>query len=176
MIYIIDGFDMVGKTSYIKSNLKGAKYWHPTHDLTDSTIGRVSSWSLGYGVLDFLSQTSLDQDIVIDRGVASSYVYNLLYIHKKLPKEVIQYYRDWKWFHKEVKYIHIRHSSENSARKIFSRGQTRGTAQNELSAKYDRFRNFDQYWDRYLEAEKLFTEAYFLLEIIPEYYYTVAER
>lgn len=173
-IIILEGFDMVGKSTYANEFLKVRTYY-PNHDITDVTIGRNNSWAIGYSVLDFLSQIDVrDEHIVINRGVFSSYVYSKLYGHSEdeLPEAVIDYYRNSQFFKDNVSVIYFQHFSRSSAKVIYESSMSRQKSFNELTAKLDQFSDFDQYWRAYSKASELFIESFNLIGVTPYYFRT----
>lgn len=168
-IYILEGMDMVGKTTFAKTSMPGYRIYHADHDLVDRAAGRNYSWIIGYGVLDFLRQTGpLSEKIVIDRGVFSSYVYPKLYEEPEvLSQSVTTWYENDEFFNEEVGHIYVCHSSEESARQIYEESRHRPENPNVLSAAYDTFESFDQYWSTYLRAHELFGEIYGKMWIRP---------
>lgn len=175
-IVIVDGFEIVGKTSYIKCAYPTYQYYHPTHSLTDKTIGRHNSWAIGYGLMDMVCQFNNDCDfkLVIDRGVASSYVYPFLYNQEStLPTEVLKWYRDNLLLKKRVNFVYLCHKTKDSAKFIYEDALShRMTDTNSLSQKYDTFENFEDYWKTYLRADEMFRSVYNYMEIEPEIVYT----
>lgn len=173
---IVEGFEMVGKTTYAQKVVRGltprAVLYHADHDLTDKTIGRDNSWTIGYGIFDLLSHADLEETVVIDRHVASSYAYQKLYGGTPLSEEVIEYYKNNEFFHNSISHIHIQHLDRDNAFAIYQKSQSREKNCNELSNKYDQFESFDQYWERYLRAQEYFLEAYLKLKIVPTVKYT----
>jgi len=173
-IVIVEGFEITGKTTTMKKMLipDGYSYYHPNHNLTDVTIGRDNSWTIGYGIFDLLSQIDLSNTkILIDRGVASSYVYGILN-GNPLDKRVIEWYKNNDFFHRGVSHVIVKHTDMTSARKIYDRCLSeRPENPNELSAKFDRFENFDEYYRKYSYASTLFDEAYEKLNIVPRTIY-----
>lgn len=175
-VYVVEGFDMVGKSFFMNYVMSDYKVYHATHDLTDETVGRHNSWTIGYGVMDFLSQVGTDNlKVVIDRGVSSSFVYKRLYgmdAEVCFPGEltidrVVDWYSKNEFFKSGVNHIHVCHLRKASARQIFEKSKTREVNPNALSAQMDRFSDFDEYWKTYLKAEELFTEVYDKLDIEP---------
>lgn len=169
---IIDGFDMVGKTTFIKNFMYDFKYYHPNHDITDLVVGRDNSWTIGYGIIDFFSQVGIDNiKAVIDRGPASGYVYKMIYsttVRITDPIfDVMSMYRDMEFFATGITHIHVCHSSKESAREIYELSQSREVNPNAISAKLDQFSNFEDYWSTYCKAQKLYHRAYDILDISP---------
>lgn len=168
---LIEGFDMVGKTTFMKILLPDHKIYHCRHDLSDSTIGRNNSWALGYGIIDFLDQTDgYDSKVIIDRGVMSSYVYEDIYNFRSLNPKIMEWYRNCESFINKIDHIYIRHQSRDTAQTIYESSQSREINPNILSALYDRFDSFDDYWETYLRADQLYKEAYSIIGIKPRIY------
>lgn len=167
---IIEGFDMVGKTTFIKNFMSDFKYYHPNHDITDCTVGRDHSWTIGYGIIDFFSQVGTDNiKAVIDRGIASGYVYRRLYhgIDVLDPiMDVVEWY-SYSDFFKSLCHIHICHYNKDTAREIYEKSQSREANPNAVSAALDKFYNFEAYWDYYCKAEKFYDIVYEMLKIKP---------
>lgn len=165
-IKIVEGFDIVGKTTYMNKVHSNSKVYHCNHDLSDITIGRHNSWALGYGIIDFLSQVKINDEILIDRGVISSAVYAELY-DSPLDSHVLEWYAGCEYFKKCIDHIYIRHYDETSARKIYEFAQSRKVNPNPLSAKFDKFTSFENYWSTYRHADQLFLDTYDKLGISP---------
>ena len=170
--YIVEGFDMVGKTRFLAENLSDYKVYYCNHGLSDETVGRHNSWVIGYGVLDFLSQICPEDRIVINRGVASSYVYKRLYDGHYLDQRILDYYKNNEFFCRKVGHLWIRHHSADTAEQIYGFSQSREKNPNELSAQFDRFNSFSDYWVYYKRAEALFLEVYDKLGIKPRVFET----
>lgn len=178
-IVVVEGFEMVGKTTFINNELSHFVNYHATHDLTDKTIGRDNSWTIGYGVFDLLSQIETQANdptksiiyphlaVVIDRGVFSSYVYQKLYGSGELSSEVIEYYKNNKFFHDEVSHLYVVPKNATVARQIYEKSASRPENPNALSNKYDQFDSFESYWSAFLKADKLFEEAYQIMNVSP---------
>ena len=162
-IYVVEGFELSGKSTFIDKIMKEFKHYHATHDLTDETIGRKDSWTIGYGVIDFLSQTASKDDLIaIDRGVFSSYVYEHLYNqgNRDTINKVVDWYSRNEFFKNTVGHVRVSHYNKSTARRIFELSKSREVNPNTLSSTYDKFSSFEEYWDRYQEAESLFDEVY----------------
>lgn len=168
-ICIVEGFDMVGKSFFMKNFMPEFSIYHANHDLTDQTIGRHNSWAIGYGIIDFLSQTGIGKTkVVIDRGVGSSYVYKMLYEGSSdLISEVVKWYSEDEFFKESVGHIHVCHYNRASAKVIYAKSQSREENPNKISAQFDKFLSFDEYWEFYEVAEDLFKSVYEKLGIKP---------
>lgn len=171
-ITIIEGFDMVGKDTFIRETNHKSKIYHPSHDLTDATIGRDQSWVLGHSIVEFLEQTkgilNEEESLVINRCIASSIVYTRIYNNHNLPKEVVDWYKNNQFFKNEIRHIYIKHKNEKTAKMIYQLSQTRKVPDNLVSAKLDKFNSFDDYWRMYSFANLKFLEAFNELGIVPE--------
>lgn len=172
-VYVVEGFDMVGKNFFVDKFMPEFSLYHANHDLTDETIGRHESWAIGYGVMDFLFQIQETSKIkvVIDRGVSSSFVYKALYEGNLDSNDhiltVVNWYSRNDFFKKSVGHIHVCHYNKASAKRLYEISQSREKNPNEVSAQMDRFSSFDEYWEYYTEAEDLFREVYRKIGITP---------
>lgn len=175
-IVIVEGFEMVGKSTVIENLFveEGYTNYHATHDLTDATVGRNNSWTIGYGVLDFLKQynqnflTHFPAKVAIDRGVFSSYVYQKLYGPEgDLDSKVLEHYTNDKFFHNEVTHCYVRPANESVSRMLWENSKKRPKNPNALSNSYDQFSTFEDYWKMYKRAEDLFFESYKIMKINP---------
>lgn len=168
-LVLVEGFDMVGKSTLIKELYPNHSKYHATHDLTDETVGRDNSWTIGYGVVDMLSQMYSNgiPNLVIDRGVISSYVYTKL-SGKEFDSKIMEYYKNNKFFKENIRHILVVHQDKVSAKLIYDRSQSRTLNPNKISAELDKFDTFGEYWKQYEKAMNLFIEAYSILGISPE--------
>lgn len=174
-IYIVEGFDGVGKDYYVEHNFPDKDFYRPNHELFDQFLGRQESWVIGCSIFDFLSRLDRTKvEVVINRSIASSLVYSELYngrlhIHPKLDK-LIEFYKNNRHF-QEANHIHICHADMASARKIYQM-----TTQRPDNEEYDIFDGFDEYWKRYSLAETMFSKYYRMLGIKPTYIYNKIEE
>lgn len=176
MMKLVEGFDMVGKTTFMKTLFPEYKIYHCRHDLSDATIGRNNSWALGYGIIDYLDQTDgWDSKTIIDRGVMSSYVYEDIYNFRSLDSKIIEWYKNCESFISKVDHVYICHKSKETARIIYKKSQSREVNPNTISALYDKFNSFEDYWKTYCKADELYREVYDLLGIKPEVYKNCAD-
>lgn len=174
---IVEGFEMVGKSTLIENLLvrdNGFVNYHATHDLTDRTIGRNNSWTIGYGVLDFLSQYNrepykrFDLKVAIDRGVFSSYVYQKLYGPvSDLNYKIVDWYKRNNFFHEDVTHLYVKPADETVSRMLWDKSRERPENPNFLSNKYDKFSSFEEYWEMFKKADELFKEAYRAMNVKP---------
>lgn len=172
-VVVVEGFDMVGKTFFMKEHLSQYKIFHADHELTDATVGRNNSWTIGYGIFDLMSQTGLNvsDPIVIDRCVASSFVYSKLFpdggVSKESMDQIVDWYSKCKVFKEDVVHVHVCHYNRCTARKIYEASQHREKNPNPLSAELDKYSSFDEYWSAYKLAECWFESVYSQLGIEP---------
>ncbi len=166
-ISIVEGFDRVGKTRVIKDlcNLyrdydKVVSYKPPYTGLELKFNKTVSGWVLGYCFLDSLIQTDLvdaNYHVIMDRHIASSWVYNRLYgsgdgVDDKVVQEdlrLLSMFRD-------VEHFYVTHSNMGSALNIYKATSGKETHKDVL----DQFEGFNSYWEKFLEADALFKLFY----------------
>ena len=180
-LYVVEGMDMVGKSTFMKTCMPNHRIYHARHDLTDSTVGRNNSWTIGYGIIDFAEQMHFDDQLiygnkyVIDRGVFSSYVYSRLYSQKEIDPKIVEWYRNNEFFKNKVGHVYIKHRNPDTAKIIFDASQSREKNPNVISNKYDQFNSFDDYWIFYYTADQLFREVYSLIGIKPRVFETLPD-
>lgn len=180
-IIVIEGMDMVGKSTFVEKNFPTYNVYECRHQLTDDTVGRNNSWTIGYGVIDYLEQLMTSPDspnlmnllTVINRGVFSSYVYGRLYNNIVLDPEIIEWYKNNDFFKNTVDHIYVKHHNLETAQIIFDKSQERQQADNPLSRKFDKFNTFSDYWIRYNQANQLFKEIYEFIGIKPRIFETL---
>lgn len=86
-MFVVDGSDCVGKTTFINHLLKMSRefdYYRPDYEMwQDLRYPREYRWSIFMSLLDFWSSNSLTlkygHKMVVDRGVLSGVVYNRYY-------------------------------------------------------------------------------------------------
>lgn len=167
-IYIVEGFDGVGKDYYISKNLADKSFYRPNYDVYDRFFGRQDSWCIGFSIFDFLSKfTKTKNEVVINRCIASSLVYSELYngklhLHPDLNK-LIDFYKKNKHF-QEANHIHISHKDYDTALCMYEELSRR-----DFKEELDNFEGFAEYWKRYCEAESLYSKYYRILGITPTY-------
>ena len=173
-IYIIEGYDGVGKDYYVKNNLSEKDFYRPNHELLDKFISRNDSYLVGFSIFDFLSRIrKTGVEVIINRCIASSLVYSELYngrlhLHPNLD-ELIEFYKNNRHF-QEANHIHVCHSSMESARKIYNLMSNRSD-----NEELDEFDGFLDYWKCYCNAELAFSKYYKMLGIKPKYIYNEYE-
>lgn len=166
-ICIVEGFDIVGKSTFINYQLPEYELYYYNHDISDETIGRSNACILGMNVIDFLSQVKPKEKIIINRGIFSSIVYEKLYNNNILPDIVIDYYKNSEYFHNNIDIIYLMHDSRASAEILYQNSLHRPLNPNELNQEYDRFESFNDYWSIYMRAHNLFMNAFEDLKIKP---------
>lgn len=165
---IVEGFDCVGKDTYVAKTFRDMLVYRPDYNLFDSFFTRNDAWVIGYSIFDYLSQTNTSSDsIVLNRGIASSLVYAKLYnIDSQILKEtnLLELLKWWKSnrVFKDSTIIHIYHSSKESAEILYN-----SMVSSRVMEDLDKFESFDDYWRMYLKAEELYKDAYHLLGVTP---------
>lgn len=172
-IILLEGFDMVGKSTYAKQHFPSYfNIYECDHDVTDKVIGRSNSWSIGYGVVDFLQKALTNSmtnnlNVIINRGVFSSYVYKRLYEGTLLDSSIINWYKNNSFFRNNIKHIYVRHKDINTAQSIYEASQLRKVPNNPITKSLDNFNSFRDYWALYTIADSLFTEIYDYIGVTP---------
>lgn len=172
-IVLVEGFDMVGKNTYVKKNFPHyCKYFEYDHTLTDITGNRDKAWIAGYGIISFLdyvlkNTNTTNLHVAINRGVLSSVVYEKIYNRKDIQSEILDWYKNNSFFTEEVKHVYVRHHNADTAREIYNKSISREEASNEINKSYDSFNSFEDYWMVYSLADQLFMNTYKHLGIKP---------
>lgn len=174
MIRIIEGFDFVGKSAVIQNYCKDFAYYHADYSVFDKYFNRDMAFMFGYGQFDLLSQVGkciITMNIVMDRAVASSWVYSRLYNNQEeLPDDLTEHYISLiDNFDEQVEFVHVSHIDKDSAKRIYDND----TSHNDI---LDQFYDFEEYWAFYSEAEKLFDEFYIKFNIIPTRFVTKSNK
>jgi len=164
---IVEGFDRVGKTKMATDLLnrigeydRNLFYKPPYAGLELKFDKTKAGWILGYSGLDMLVQSGVSRynyHMVLDRHIASSWVYNRLYSDGDGVDEnvVVADLEVLAKFDKVVHY-YICHSNKESAYFIYCATMEKDTHIDRL----DQFSDFDEYWAKYLDAYALFVEFY----------------
>lgn len=166
-VCIIEGFDIVGKTTYAKEYLSNYRLYEYDHTIIDNTVGRSKAWMPGYSIIDFLSKTDNKKKIVLNRGICSSIVYNKLSNMEEIPEDIIEYYKHSKYFHDKVDILYFYHKSKSSAELLYTSSLSREVNSNKINQSYDRFNSFEDYWETYLKYESEFLCSFNLLNVNP---------
>lgn len=181
-IILLEGMDMVGKSTFVDKKFPNYfTTYECHHQLTDETVGRDNSWTIGYGIVDFLQQMYQDFcnnnlmncNVVINRGVFSSYVYKKLYNNKNFDSKILDFYKNNEFFKNDIEHIYVRHHNLETAEAIFESSKSREVADTEISRKYDNFNTFSDYWIYYCTADQLFKEVYDYVGIKPHIFETL---
>ena len=159
-IYVVEGFDMVGKTSFIKKYMSRYNYYRPTYEMYDISVGRKDSWLASCTVIDYLKNMEKPTKTVIDRGLFSGQVYSRIYNNKFLDNKILDFFKKDNYFCKEVGHVYLRHRDVNTAREIFESAKKREVENNEITKSLDNFRTFDYYWTYYTNADLMFNDMY----------------
>lgn len=181
-INIIDGMDMTGKGAYINAMKEALTpednvgFYHADTEAYDGVFeDRNTLIMYAYGFLDVVSQAPkmLTQDpnalLVFDRALPSSVVYSQLYpTGVKITDEMVNSYLHKLYSSaKTVEFIYIKHSSYDSAKRIF----LTDTNHND---KLDHFSDFDEYWRTYIKCDSLYQDFYDKWKLYPTVYESVS--
>ena len=161
-ICIVEGFDMVGKDTFIKTAFSDYKVWNPDFKPIDDALGRDKAWTIGLGVVDFLSKTYNGTDkIAINRGAASSYAYSVCRDDQDtIDNRVVEWYKNNEFYHNQVDHLLLRFSDIEVAKELYYESKLRRDVFNEVSAKLDKFDTFNEYWSEYIRHLEKFDEYY----------------
>lgn len=165
-ILIFEGFDLVGKTTYAKTLVNNI--YRPDYSVFDKYYSRNLAFMFGYAQADIWSyckNTSIEipEEIAIDRGLFSSYVYSRIYrdTYPRLHEDiVISYLMKLINSFDQVEVYNVNHKNKTSAREIYDYNQFHQSSHNE---QYDYFLTFEEYFERYLKARDLFEEIYYIV-------------
>lgn len=162
-IIVLEGYEMTGKTYYIEQLQKKIhnciSYMPNWNVINDKILSRGNRYAVGLSVIDFFSRLNLvNSKLILDRWVASSYAYKKFYNQSSdfsnlddLVESVNKSLQD-----KKILFIHKCHKDIDMAKKMYNLSVVDANH----SDLYDKFENFDSYYDNYLEFEKLFNEFY----------------
>lgn len=165
-IVIFEGFEMTGKSTIMNMLCKDNDNFIAFHNNYDKLTPEILPYQYRYVLgLHQIVDTKLYNSVtnskfipVLDRSIASSYVYNKLYnqgLSDSDMQEVVDLFRDvTKGMN--VHFIHLSHESEFYASVLYGKS----LKDNNHKDEYDRFSSFDEYWRRYLVAEELFNKFY----------------
>ena len=160
MYTIVEGFDKVGKTTFIQGGKggKGTKLNKLSNQFGHTSmegqygIGYPQSWVIGAAMIHLVRQANIQEDIVVDRGILSSLVYGEIqenfmgyeYIMTKLLDDMKAI---------NAKVIYLRHADKGSANLKYQASLSRDIDAND---EYDHFEGFEAYWDKYLDMDNRF--------------------
>ncbi|WJZ23554.1 hypothetical protein LIS04_126 [Listeria phage LIS04] len=146
---VIEGYEMVGKTSFIETYLKDHSKYRPSYeDLGLSNYIPANSRSLlGITILDFLSQNPTlvqSADLAFDRGILTGLQYYDMY---PLNGSSINIYLDsfiemYRKFNASI--IYLKHTSKKHALDMFNSSQSRKTNDSAFDPE-----TFEEYWNNY---------------------------
>lgn len=162
-LIIVEGFDMVGKTSYLES-IHSPGY-RPDYDMLDSFYERNLAGLFFFMQADLLYKTDLvksDTKLTLDRSSVSGYVYSRIYPSdvSEFPSEmVIESIKRMCSVFDTVEIVHVIHSCRESAKQIYFQSHKDGSHLDKL----DQFDSFDAYFRCYQNAESYYREIYISL-------------
>lgn len=144
---IIEGFKMVGKSTLINS-LDSSKYILPRCGVYDFLGMRDSRYGLSYSdawvICGVLSLYKLDKQIIVDRGVLSTLIYNKekeeVVLNEIVP--LLESSNSEVWV--------LSHKSKHHAEMKFNKRKE----ENRGIDPHSDFIDFEDYWSKYLEYQK----------------------
>jgi len=169
-IYLIEGFSMVGRSTFIDTAFPASPMYTWNNNHVDELNNR-NEWNVEYGIIDFLEQVGVRRvanstGLVLNRGVFSSYVYNYLYSRSRpFDERILESYKNNKFFHNDIGHIYVRHSDQGLAEEMF----------NKAHEQYPEFKSFSDYWIMYNYADQCYRDIYKKLGITPEIYETIPD-
>ena len=160
MISIAEGFDLVGKTTFLKSKFVDYKIYKPDYRVFDHYFNRNLAFMYGYGQMDlfkYLKKSSQElPDIVYDRSVYSSYVYSWIYPSENtVPFDiVVDFTKSAVDIFGELYLYYVHHMNDESMKLIFDHDSS------DHNEPLDQFNSFDEYKLYYLRASDLFESLF----------------
>lgn len=167
-ISIVEGFDLIGKTalgkmiaeSYESIGIDTTVY-RCNYKVIDNHLGRNKAWVAGFGAVDILKNMRVDKEVnvLFDRGIPSSYVYDRLYGNAKnvtdeLTQDLIENLGNL-----NTTFYYLTHESKESALRIYN--------SRERVDVLDEFESFDAYWKTYTLCCELYEEFFSKFDIEP---------
>lgn len=149
-ITIIEGFDITGKTTYIKS-MKDKLIFSQYKEKFGATstkgmygIGYNNLWIIG-ALLSHLGVNKMltEKEIVLDRGILSTLVYGKFQKGYKASNYIETYIQDIKDSNSKIIYFY--HETKETAMYLFNKSRKERLNSDE----YDNFSDFKNYWDQY---------------------------
>lgn len=152
-LYVCEGYEIVGKSSFIEKYLSHAIKYRPSYEdlnLKDYIPGNSRSL-LGVTVLDFLSQNPMlvNQDIVFDRGILSGLIYARMYPQNgyDIKNDISKFTKLYSEMGAVLIYLH--HEDKELARQMFESSQTRETNDSTFDPA-----TFEEYWEKYQQMHE----------------------
>lgn len=170
MIYACEGFDAVGKDTFIKQCLTGLRpSYRPEYLVFDKYLMRDDAWLIGLSIVDLLSKSKLidESDVLLNRWLPSSYVYARLNaqdasddtLDSQVVDKFLSILNDYTSIDPEIfskfQIFHVRHKDASTAYNVYMSSISR--IDNE---ELDNFSSFEDYWIRYKQAEELYDLFY----------------
>ncbi|AMM44932.1 hypothetical protein SP15_134 [Bacillus phage SP-15] len=162
-LYVLEGYEMVGKTEFIDSYLQHAFKFRPSYEdlnLREFIPGNSRSL-LGVTVLDFLSQNPvlINRDMVFDRGLLSGLLYAKLYPQNgtNIEQDIDRFLGMYRMM--DTKVVYLYHTDKEYARDMFESSKSRTTN----DASFDP-PTFDKYWDEFSRTHE------WAIEILEKYF------
>lgn len=165
-VFVVEGYEMVGKSEFISSYLDEALTYRPSYEdinLNNYVPGNSRSL-LGLTVMDFLSQNPeiFKRDLVLDRGLLSGILYAQLYPENgtSIEEEMNNFVELYRKMNSKIIYLY--HDNKDLAYQMFESSKTRATNDSAFDPN-----TFEEYWDTYVNADKLsrkYLDKYFVPE------------
>ena len=171
-VLVFEGFDMVGKShllSQVYEELeyhtnKGTFKYRPDWEgcLSTNVVSRGNRYIPGIVLLDIwksvIKSTYSQPKLLIDRWLAVSYVYSVLYDQKsdsKSSQDLIKAHVDAVG-DLELTFIYKCHKDKNEAWRLYELAN----ADSDHEDEYDKFDNFDRYYETYQLAHSLYMDFF----------------
>lgn len=169
-LLIVDGYEMTGKTHYINKLLDTNYNYVLLKNNYELFNDRILPYKyrgiIGLSKLSTLNDIStshtssnlLNLTFILDRSIASTYVYNEYYnqgISEVDMANLVRIFKDMT-INYEVEYIHKCHKDIESAKYLYNKS----LSDNCHNDDYDRSYNFYEYYSKYKKFEELFKFFY----------------
>lgn len=168
-IVVFEGFEMVGKSFLMKEIGKMFNLtisYRPDWEgaMSDSVISRGNRYIPGLAVVDFWKNASGNfygstPRLLIDRWIAVSYVYQSMYSQKNdlATQEALIESAKLVVDDLNIIFIHKKHASEEDAKAMYEFTMSRSKEHDDI---YDKFHDFEEYYQHYLQFEDCYEEFY----------------
>lgn len=158
MIKIVEGFEMVGKTTFMNQlkgqSLAGLKdHLGITSMEGEYGVGYTNYWIVGAMIARLCSQGIIKGDVVQDRGILSTIAYGKLQDKNfKATGYLDKYFKDLEKAGCIIYYL--LHADKDTARHYYNAALKR----KDNDGVYDKFDDFNEYWNKSKEMYDTFNE------------------
>lgn len=156
-LIIFEGYEMMGKSHVINWYLHQSTdsvVFRPDYESIDydKLINRNDRYIIGLSVLDFYRSINPSTQLIFDRGILSSIVYNKFYGNttKNMDSVVTEYLRIVKDLNGTIVLL------DNRSKALAKMRYDLATERGEHTDKYDQFLDFDDYWKKMNEFQDSF--------------------